>query len=140
MGNNKGFLVLEILIAGLILTSAIAASMYLFKMGFEYLQRANESNLLSSKLPDALNIIKVMAVEQGSGTETLSDDVTLQWQATLIEKIRPKMETLEGPIISAHEIYLYKVDFTLQYKDIKREYETRTVIFRRLISDKEFLF
>jgi hypothetical protein len=140
MGNNRGFLVLEILIAGLILTSSIAASMYLFKMGFEYLQRANESNLLSSKLPDALNMIKVTAIEQGSGTERLGDDVTLQWQATLIEKTRPKMETFEGPIISAHEIYLYKVDFSLQYKDIKREYETRAVVFRQLVSGKDFMF
>ena len=45
MTGEKGFLVLEVLIAGLILTASIAASMYLFKMGFANLERANNSNV-----------------------------------------------------------------------------------------------
>jgi hypothetical protein len=121
--NQKGFLILEILIAGLILTSSIAASMYLFKMGFEHLQRANDSNVISSRLPDAGNILKIIDLEQKSGTEPLSDDVTLKWESKLIEKIIPMHKTLEGSIPSLHELYLYKVNFRLEYKTIQREYE-----------------
>ena len=38
ISHQRGFLVLEILIAGLILTASIAATMYLFRMGYEYLR------------------------------------------------------------------------------------------------------
>lgn len=137
MRNQNGFLVLEILIAGLILTSSIAASMYLFKMGFEYLQRANDSNVISSKLPDAVNLIKVIDIEQKKGTESLGDDVALKWESRLIEKKRPVQQTPEGPVPSIHEIHLYRVDFSLQYKDIKREYGINVFRYKTLVSASE---
>lgn len=131
--DQRGFLILEILIAGLILTSSIAAAMYLFKMGFEYLQKANDSNVISSRLPDAVNLIKIIDLEQKSGTEPLSDDVTLKWESSLIEKIIPVYETLEGSVTSLHELYLYKVNFRLEYKTIKREYEINVFRYKTLV-------
>jgi Tfp pilus assembly protein PilV len=47
VNQPKGFLVLEILIAGLILTASIAATMYLFRVGTLYLEKVNQSNMLS---------------------------------------------------------------------------------------------
>lgn len=132
--DQRGFLILEILIAGLILTSSIAAAMYLFKMGFEYLQKANDSNVISSKLPDAVNLIKIINLEQKSGTESLSDDVTLRWESGLIEKITPVHQTAEGTIQSLHELYLYKVNFRLEYKTIQREYEINVFRYKTLVS------
>jgi hypothetical protein len=132
--DQRGFLILEILIAGLILTSSIAAAMYLFKMGFEYLQKANDSNVISSKLPDAVNLIKIINLEQKSGTESLSDDVTLKWESRLIDKITPVYQTLEGTVQSLHELYLYKVNFRLEYKTIQREYEINVFRYKTLVS------
>ena len=39
--KSRGFLVLEVLIAGLILTASIASAMYLFRMGFDHMERVN---------------------------------------------------------------------------------------------------
>lgn len=137
MRNQNGFLVLEILIAGLILTSSIAASMYLFKMGFAYLQKANDSNVISSKLPDAVNLIRVIDIEQKEGTESLGDDVTLRWESRLIEKTRPVQQTPEGTVRSVHELYLYRVDFSLRYKTIQREYGINVFRYKTLVSPSE---
>ncbi len=57
--SDSGFLILEVMIASLILTAGVAATMYLFRLGFQYLERANDSNLLSSKLPQVINYMKV---------------------------------------------------------------------------------
>lgn len=138
MWNQRGFLLLEVLIAGLILTSSIAASMYLFKMGYEHLQRANESNIVSTKLTDAMNILKTTDLTKESGIEYLGADVTLYWKAQLVEKVRPTIQTLEGSFQLPNELYLYKVDFTIQFKDIKREYSTNIFRFKRLVSDLDF--
>jgi len=132
--DQRGFLILEILIAGLILTSSIAAAMYLFKMGFEYLQKANDSNVISSRLPDAVNLIKIIDLEQNSGIESLSADVTLKWESRLIDKIIPVHETLEGPVQSLHELRLYKVNFRLDYKTIQRKYEINVFKYKTLVS------
>jgi len=62
--KTGGFLVLEILIAGLILTSGIAATMYLFRMGFEHLERAKISNTLSAKLIQASGLIRTLDLQK----------------------------------------------------------------------------
>ncbi|MBI4691173.1 MAG: hypothetical protein HY754_13060 [Nitrospirae bacterium] len=127
-------MILEIFIAGLILTSSIAAAMYLFKMGFEYLQKANDSNVISSRLPDAVNLIKIIDLEQKSGIESLSDDVTLKWESRLVEKGIPVYQTPEGPIQSLHELYLYKVNLRLDYKTTQREYEINVFKYKTPVS------
>ncbi|HIJ59507.1 MAG TPA: hypothetical protein HPP56_02660 [Nitrospirae bacterium] len=133
--NHRGFLLLEVLIAGLILTSSIAASMYLFKMGYEHLQRANESNIVSTKLTDAMNIIKTTDLTKETGSEYLGSDVTLHWKAQLIEKIRPTYQSFEGPFQSPNENYLYKVDFVLEFKGVKRDYSINVFRFKRVVTD-----
>ncbi|MBP1713304.1 MAG: putative rane protein [Deltaproteobacteria bacterium] len=104
--RGKGFIVIEILIAGLILTSSIAATMYLFRMGFEYLERANQSNVLASKLT------------QATGS-------------------RPNRGDAELPAPSLHEMYLYRVDFSLHYKGMYREYQIHVFRFKPLLSSGE---
>ncbi|MCX8069434.1 MAG: hypothetical protein N2738_02900 [Thermodesulfovibrionales bacterium] len=138
MFNERGFLLLEVLIAGLILTSSIAASMYLFKMGYEYLQKANESNIVSTKLTDAMNILKTTDLTKESGSEYLGADVTLHWKAQLLEKVRPTTKSIEGDFQSPNEHYLYKVDFTLQFKDMKRDYSMNIFRFKRVVSELDF--
>jgi hypothetical protein len=135
--DNKGFLVLEILIAGLILTSSIAASMYLFRMGFIYLEKANDSNIIASKLPQAVNLLKTIDLRQSAGNESLGDGVTLVWESKSVEKIRPLLKLPEGPILSPFEHYLYTVRLKLVYKITEREYEIRLFRYKRIVSIQE---
>lgn len=123
MRGEKGFLILEILIAGLILTSSIAATMYLFRIGFDNLERANVSNTLSSKLPQAINLIKNLNMEDKSGAEDIGEGVTLKWEAKLLDQYRPITKIEEANILSTHELFIYKVDFKLSYKNTSREYK-----------------
>ena len=84
--NSRGFLVLEVLIAGLILTASIASAMYLFRMGFDHMERVNNVNLLSAKLLQAGSLLKIMELERQSGTEELGDGVIMKWEAHLIAR------------------------------------------------------
>ncbi|MBZ0157010.1 MAG: hypothetical protein K8I29_12470 [Alphaproteobacteria bacterium] len=121
--NERGFLILEVLIAGLILTASIAATMYLFKMGFEHLERANDSNVLSAKLPLAVALLRSLDLERKEGTEDMGDGVTLRWEAKLVEKGRPVYDSPEGSVQSPYEVFLYRVSLRLDFKRLGREYE-----------------
>jgi hypothetical protein len=132
--REKGFLVLEILIAGLILTASIAATMYLFRMGYIYIEKARQSNILSSKLIQTTGLFKTLELNQKSGTENLGDGVVLQWEAKLLETSRPARTDTEFPIPSQHELYLYRVDFSLNYQDVKRDYHVNVFRYKSLFS------
>ena len=142
MKNNqkKGFIVVEILIAGLILTTSIAATMYLFRMGFEHLDRANQSNLLSSKLTQASGLIKTLDLARTSGEEDLGDGIALIWKAKLVSASRPVIEAGEIKTPSPHELLLYRVHFTLNYRGIAREYEINAFRYRSLYAPEEISF
>ncbi len=122
MDNENGFLILEVLIASLIITASVAATMFLFRTGFENLQRVNDSNVVSAKLPQAVNLLKTFDMDQKNGTEDMGDDVTLQWESELTEKTRPVVDTPEGTVQSPFELYIYKVKLSIYYKTLKMEY------------------
>lgn len=127
--GKKGFLVLEMLIAGLILTSGIAATMYLFKMGFEYLQRSDEANVISSKVPQAVDLLRSVDLNEKEGSENMGDDVTLRWKVKLVQSASPALGAEEGLSLgSNYELYLYKVDIRLGYRKSFREFEVN--VFR----------
>jgi hypothetical protein len=135
--RQQGFIVLDILIAGLILTSSIAATMYLFRMGFDYLERANQSNVLSSKLTQAAGLIRTLDLQKNSGEEDLGDDVTLKWKSQLLGFSKPIKGEGEMNIQSIHELFLYRVDFSLQYKGNIREYQINVLRYKPLYSPEE---
>jgi len=135
--RQQGFIVLDILIAGLILTSSIAATMYLFRMGFDYLERANQSNVLSSKLTQAAGLIRTLDLQKNLGEEDLGDDVTLKWKSQLLGSSKPIKGEGEMTIQSIHELLLYRVDFSLQYKGNIREYQINVFRYKPLYSPEE---
>ena len=108
--------------------------MYLFRTGFSGIsKRGNDSNVISAKLPQAVNILK--AVDLGvtkSGTEHMGDDVIMQWESKLLQTVRPVFYTSEGNIQSPYELYLYKVKLSIVYKKLSREYEIN--VFRSVMS------
>ncbi len=100
----RGFLVLEILIAGLILTSGIAATMYLFRMGFEHLERAKVSNTLSQKLVQATGLIHTLDLDRKTGAEDMGDGVSLQWKAGLLSTVQPIAADTKGLTASLYDL------------------------------------
>ena len=138
--QEKGFIVVEILIAGLILTASIAATMYLFRMGFDYLERANQSNILSSKLTQATGLIRTLDMQRKSGEEDLGEGVTLKWEARLLGSARPVKGQAENFIASAHELSLYRVLFSLNYKGIVQEYKVNVFRYKPISGPGEIFF
>jgi hypothetical protein len=135
--RGKGFIVIEILIAGLILTSSIAATMYLFRMGFEHLERANQSNVLASKLTQATGLIQTLELQKKSGEEDIGEGINLKWEARLLGSSKPTRGEADFPVPSLHELMLYRVDFSLRYKGMYREYQIHVFRFQPLLSSGE---
>ena len=129
---QHGFLVLEILIAGIILTASIAATMYLFRMGYDYLEKANQVNVLSSKLVQAAGLLRSLDMEKKSGVEDMGDDVTLKWEAQLLGSARPIKGGGEYAVISIYELFLYRVNFSLAYQNTSRDYQTNVFRYKPL--------
>jgi len=132
--RQHGFLVLEILIAGLILTASIAATMYLFRMGYDYLDKANQINVLSSKLMQASGLLKALEMEKKSGVEDMGDDVTLKWEAQLLGSGRPIKGLGESSAASFYELFLYRVNFSLAYQNTSRDYQVNVFRYKQLSS------
>jgi len=132
--RQHGFLVLEILIAGLILTASIAATMYLFRMGYDYLDKANQINVLSSKLMQASGLLKALELEKKSGVEDMGDDVTLTWEAQLLGSAKPIKGGGEYAATSIHELFLYRVNFSLAYHNASRGYQINVFRYKPLYS------
>ena len=126
--KSRGFLVLEVLIAGLILTASIASAMYLFRMGFDHMERVNKVNLLSAKLLQAGSLLKIMELEKQSGTEELGDGVIMKWESHLVARNNqtgPGTNSFSGVAVKrnfSHDLFLYRVDFILEFKGSMREY------------------
>lgn len=116
---EDGFLVIEILIASLILTASIASTMYLFRIGFESLQRVKDSNMIASKVPEAINYLRAFAIKSAHGTEAIGEGVTVSWDTVLERQGTPSI------LINAttrYDIYLYRVNFKLTYGLLSRDY------------------
>jgi hypothetical protein len=118
----RGFLLIDTLIAGLILTASVAATMYLFRVGLENLGRANDANVLSSKVPTIVHLTRTLDPAMGEGKENLGDGVVAQWQMKLVGQRRIQVDP-EGGQSSVSETSLYKVTFTLSFKGASRSYE-----------------
>ena len=138
--QKKGFIVIDIMIAGLILTASIAATMYLFRMGFDYLERANQSNVLSSKLTQATGLIRTLDMQTKSGQEDLGEGVTLKWEARLLGSSRPIKGKAEFTIPSMHELFLHRVLFSLNYNGIVQEYKINVFRYKPLSAPGEIFF
>jgi hypothetical protein len=125
---------MEVLVACLILTSAVAAGMYLFRTGFDHLDRANTSNVISSKLPQAITLIRASDLGKKSGIEDMGDEATLEWAATVLDSVKPG----GAGAPNVYEIFLYKVHMKLTYRKKNREYDLNVFRYRRAGSPEAF--
>jgi len=128
---KKGSITIDVLIAGMVLTAGIAASMYLFNLGFQYLEKANTANAIALKIAQTPALLRTLDLSKDSGVEDLGDGVTLEWTSKLIAKSRPE-RLGEVKIPSMHELYLYEVTLNFKYKDTVKTYKIN--VFRSKIS------
>lgn len=133
---NRGFITIDVLIAGVILTAGIAASMYLFRLGFDYLQRANTTNTIALKISQTPALLRTLDLSKESGTEDCGDGVILKWTSKLIAKSRPARMT-EFKIQSMHELYLYEVTLNFEYAGIVKTYKINVFRSKALVSPEE---
>jgi hypothetical protein len=132
--RNRGFLLIDTLIAGLIITSSIAATMLLFRVGFENLQRANSYNALSSKVTPATNILKGLDLSTGGGVEELGEGFSMKWNAQVIAQTDHGIRD-DGPAQLSHELILYQVDFAILSANVSRDYEVRILKGKKIASE-----
>jgi len=132
--REKGFLVLEILIAGLILTASIAATMYLFQLGYGYLEKTRTSNVMSSKLIQATGLFKTLDLDRQSGTEDIGDGVKLKWKSRLLGTAAPKFGGSEVASYNIYELFIYRVDFTVLYQGMDRDYQINVFKYKSMSS------
>lgn len=134
-GREGGFLLIEILISALIIAGSISASFFLFRMGFDYWQRAEESNLLARKVPQVISYLSNVAeLEKGEGELDLGEEIRLKWRAELVETSRPQVPLPEAGFISPYELYLYNVSFILEGRRTFREHQIKIFRYRMLFS------
>jgi len=133
---SYGFITIDVLIAGMILTAGIAASMYLFRLGYNYLQKANIANTLSVKIAQAPALVRTLDLSQESGTEDFGDGVVLKWTSNLISKSRPQIMAEFG-VQSMHELYLYEVTLDFEYAGVKKTYKINVFRSKALVSPQE---
>ena len=134
--SNRGSITIDVLIAGMILTAGIAASMYLFKLGFQYLEKANTANAIALKVAQTPALLRTIDLTKESGVEELGDGVTLKWTSKLIAKSRPERLT-EVKILSSHELYLYEVTLNFEYKQTTKTYKINVFRSKSLVSPEE---
>jgi hypothetical protein len=67
-------------------------------------------------------------MQKKSGEEDLGEGVTLKWEARLLGSSRPIKGQAENITTSAHDLFLYRVLFSLNYRGIIQEYKVN--VFR----------
>lgn len=121
------------IIAALILTSAIAATMYLFRIGFKELMKTRTVNEVISRIPQAYSYLKTVKFRKHpKGSEKLGQDITLKWNATLIDKGKIVTKSLLFGASSTlpYEFYLYKVDFSITYRHYTKYFSTDVMQYK----------
>jgi hypothetical protein len=109
-------------------------------MGFDYLERANQSNVLSSKLTQATGLIRTLDMQKKSGEEDLGEGVTLKWDAQLLDSSRPIKGKAEYAVPSIHELFLYRVLFSLNYRGKVEQYKVNVFRYKPLYAREDIFF
>ena len=129
MKGEGGFLILEVLISGLILTASIAATMMLFRVGYQHLERVDRSNTISEILPQVINLLQTKDLYQDEGEEELGQGVRVVW--TVTDRIQSTPKVFAMPIEgvsnqwapSLHHIFLVTYQAKIINGDLVRDYD-----------------
>jgi type II secretory pathway component PulJ len=129
--NNKGFTLIEVLVAGVILFASIAVVTNIYRGSFIASQKANNHVYISGVLPSILAVIKRDIRAQGNNSQTELNgknkafEVDYQWSATLAKfKAAPeRFDVDSGNIEQQNKKYkLWLVELDIQRNGIHRNY------------------
>jgi prepilin-type N-terminal cleavage/methylation domain-containing protein len=122
MKSNKGFTLIEVLIAAVILFSALALTAELFKASSFSSEKAYRSALFNQVHPAAVSAIKLQLKEKvrNSSIETSRGTVTIfgivySWNATILS-IKPPAFYQGDIALGKPRFGLYNVDVTATWK------------------------
>ena len=128
--NVRGFTLLEVLVATVILFSAIAVVSLVYRGAMLSSHKAKSHMLLDSKVPVILTLIQEKIRNSSSGEEQLSGTnnvwgVSYQWQAT-VESYRPPQPVF-SPESGTFEHFpakfkLWQVNLEVQYEQLVKEF------------------
>lgn len=131
--KSKGFLLVEVLIACLILTGSIVASYHLLRNALDNYLRAQKSNQISKKVPQVIAFLENIAeLEQKRGETVFSQNFLLRWEAKPLERTHLIYRSSNRTNEVSYEISLYHVKFTLIYKDYSRDFNYKILKYQNI--------
>ena len=136
MNKTKGFTLIEVLIAAVILFMTIAVTTLVYRSALLSTRKAEQSILSSGYLPMIVDDISEVIKQKDTGTETVisGDGITMQiqydWQASLLQaKSAPStLDSFTGAVIKQPPRYrLWQVTL-----DIKTGTNTKQFVYEDL--------
>jgi prepilin-type N-terminal cleavage/methylation domain-containing protein len=130
--NNRGFTLIEVMVAAVILFSVIATVSMIYRGAFLSSEKANNHINISAVLPSVLtNIRQNIRLKGNSSAEILNNrasawDVKYQWQAQLIKKASApaKLDPDSGAMITPPEKYkLWQVELIMKRNGVTKQYQ-----------------
>jgi len=130
--RDKGFTLIEVLVASVILFSAIAMVSLVFRGAFLSSEKANNHITLTGVLPSILATVKHNIQTQGNSTNNKLEEnnsvwgVEYYWQASLLEqksaprKFDPTTQQLDTPPL---KYKLWQVQLSLMINGLTKEYQ-----------------
>lgn len=125
---SKGFTLLEVLVASVILFAAVALVSVIYSNVVSTSLKAERAIKITSTMPILVeSVANKLQLNTGKTTEKGEgeiDDVTFNWQANK-EQSSPMLVNDIDEIISQHNISLWSITLNIQYKNIIRTYNYR---------------
>ena len=126
----KGFTLIEVLVAGVILVATIATASLIYRSAMMSSEKASHVTAMNMALPHLLTEVKdnILQGSQSDSGQLLG--VSYTWQAELIEQAAPP-DTFdpEGGFVITHEprFKLWLITMNLNVRGFSREYQYREV-------------
>ena len=114
MSSNRGFTLLEAIVALTILSMGLMAAFSWFNQGILHLIRINDLALEEVVTEEVLSRLELEDfTHKGSGSYQLEDYI-INWQATPMEPTKEGVSAMGGR--SLYDISLYNIELELSYK------------------------
>lgn len=135
--NNKGFTLVEIMVASVILFTAITLLTFVYRTAILSSEKASNNVKINSMV--TLIVSGVQSQIRGTNTkESLSGagrihGVDYQWQSSLLKRSSPpeRFDVDSGRLITPPErYYLWQVDLTLTYGSLVKDYHYTEVSWK----------
>ncbi|REL34887.1 type IV pilus modification PilV family protein [Thalassotalea euphylliae] len=129
MNRSKGFTLLEVLVAGVILFSVVATVALIYKNAMHSLQLSEKHLAISTAVPFLLDEIKDEIRNQSQGSDSLAGEgsnikAKFYWEASVVKSGRPNRSALnENGDNVKQKFKLWQVSLTMSYNTYVKKYQ-----------------